>query len=507
LVAIVYARVSSEDQARTGFSLPSQVEAARRRAGELGATETVEFADEGVPGDVLERPGLQGALEAIRRGGVSLFICFDPDRMARSLSLQLLVTDQVERAGTRLEFVNFEYKNTPEGQLFYSLRGAISQFEKAKIRERTMRGKRQKAKSGGLTHNPNIFGYDFDRATDLLSINAQEATVVRLVFHWFLAEDLGPWTIAQRLTDLGVSPARGGRKWSHCSVRSMLRNESYTGTHHQQMWDFRDARVNKYRAKGEKVPRRLRPQSEWLAVRIPAIIEESVYRAALSKLANARRWWSGWRRAEFLLSGLCRCALCGSAVSGAARQFKSGPVRFYVCRGYSPGIPGRPRCTLGRVRADDIEQEVWAQVRRIIFTPGHLKKLFEAQPNQPDVRTSLDLYRRQLAQLQAEHERTVRLLVRGTVDQSLGEQLLQEQKGRMAGLNAQIGCLAVTSADLQTTASQIAAVEDLRSQLLPVIDRLPFEQRQQTVRTLCKAVELTAEETVIHTRVALERHT
>lgn len=501
LVGVVYARVSSEDQARTGFSLPSQLEAGCRHARELGIGEAVPFADEGVPGDLLERPGLQAALEAVRRGGVSHFICYDPDRLARSLSLQLLVTDQIERAGTRLEFVNFDYKNTPEGQLFYSLRGAISQYEKAKIRERTMRGKRQKARAGGLTHNPCIYGYHFDPATDTLSVNEAEAQTVQMIFHWFLQEDIGPWTIAQRLTDLGIRPARGGEAWHHSSVRSILRNQSYTGAYHQQKWDYADTRLNKYRPAGEKVKRKVRPQAEWVSIPIPAIISEETHRAALARLENARRWWSGRHKEEYLLSGLCRCLLCGRPIHGASRQSGKSRLRYYVCRGYAPGVPGEPRCRAGRVRADAIEAGVWERVEQLIGAEGHLERLLDQPSGEKQHDREHELLRRQIRQAEAEHERTARLAVRGALDQDLSETLLQEQRQRLQRLKGMASRAEAEALGRAEEAMPIQAACDPRERLSAHIHDLPFPLRQMTIRALVKVVEISGEEVILKVRL------
>ncbi len=151
MIAIIYPRVSTEEQAKSGYSLAAQRDACQARALALGYTQEniVEVCEDGVSGDILERPGLTRVRELVRQGGVGHFICLDPDRFSRKLTHQLLVTDELEHAGVQLEFINFEWRDTPEGRLFYTLRGAIAEFEKEKIKERTMQGKRQHAKEGG----------------------------------------------------------------------------------------------------------------------------------------------------------------------------------------------------------------------------------------------------------------------------------------------------------------------------------------------------------------------
>lgn len=502
IVAIVYARVSSEDQARAGFSLASQVEAGTARARELGARETVIVSDDGVPGDVLDRPGLQTALAAMRGGGVSFFVCLDPDRLARSLSLQLLVTDLIERAGVRLEFVHFDYQHTPEGQLFYALRGAISQYEKAKIRERTMRGKRQKAKAGGLTHNPGIFGYDFDPVTDSLSTNEDQGQVVQMIYRWFLQEDMGPWAIADRLTKLGIPPARGGKGWHHSSVRNILRNASYTGTLHLQKWDYTDTRTNKYRPRGEKVPRRVKPESQWIPMLIPPIIDRETHQAALSKLANARRWWSGWHREEYLISGLGVCAICSKPIYGASRQSGRSRIRYYVCRGYAPGVPGQPRCAFGRMRADPVEAEIWREIRNLILTPRHRLEARVRPGNVTALQQQAATLQRRLADLKAERERTARLTVRGTISPELGENLLEEQQQKISDLAAELADLETQTTRARSEDVQSRTPAELRRFAAPIVDELDFAGRQRAVRAFVKDVRLSKDETTLRVRLA-----
>jgi DNA invertase Pin-like site-specific DNA recombinase len=72
MICIVYSRVSTEDQARHGYSLPDQREQGAARAAALGYSpaQIIHLADEGISGEILERPALSRARELIRAGGV-----------------------------------------------------------------------------------------------------------------------------------------------------------------------------------------------------------------------------------------------------------------------------------------------------------------------------------------------------------------------------------------------------------------------------------------------------
>jgi site-specific DNA recombinase len=249
--AVIYARVSTEDQARKGFSLPEQLEECRRKARALGATDVLEFWDD-VSGEILDRPGLTAAREVIRRGGITWFVCLAADRFARNLAHQLLVADEIKRRGVELVFTQHGYDNTPEGKFFFSIFGAVAELEKAKIAERTARGRRGKLKTGRLPGYIDVYGYQFNPETDLLDVLSAEAEWVRRIYTWAVEEQLGAYSIRDRLNDMRV-PAPRGEQWNVATVKNILRNPTYTGklTLGRRSWSGYS--LNKHRPAEEKV--------------------------------------------------------------------------------------------------------------------------------------------------------------------------------------------------------------------------------------------------------------
>jgi DNA invertase Pin-like site-specific DNA recombinase len=179
LRAAIYVRVSTEEQAVHGYSLAEQREACSQRAAELGAVEILLFADEGASGATLDRPGLDALREAVRMGTVNTLVLRDPDRLSRRLAHQLYLSEEFEKAGVQLEFLDFEWKTTPEGRLFYAIKGAIAEYEREKIRERVTRGKLQKARQGGIPVNFDVYGYRYDTETGEVSLYDEEAIFLR----------------------------------------------------------------------------------------------------------------------------------------------------------------------------------------------------------------------------------------------------------------------------------------------------------------------------------------
>lgn len=299
----VYARVSTEEQAKHGFSVAAQIRECRALA---GGGNCLIFADEGVSGETLKRPALEELRAKIREGQVAKVICLDPDRLSRKLLHQLLLTEEWENYAVKLCFVNGEYKKTPEGNLFYALRGAISEFEKAKITERMCRGRREKARQGRVLRDFQIYGYDFEPRGEQLVINHREARIVTQIFLWFLAPPPGMRGIsgiARALTDSGVPTKRGALQWHRQVVRQILGNSTYRGQFYQNKWD----------ASGPKV--KLRPEQEWILIPCPRIIADHTFQQAQLLLGAARRRHAG-RASEFLLSGLLSCGRCGQFLKG-----------------------------------------------------------------------------------------------------------------------------------------------------------------------------------------------
>ena len=179
--AAIYARVSTDWQAEHGYSIETQLESCRAKAKEIGATVIKEYIDDGYSGGFLERPGLDALRDAVSDGLYDVVIFHDPDRMARKLIHQLIITEELEKAGAAPVFVLERFYSSPEGQMNYQMKGVFAEYERAKIRERTMRGKRAKLRAGKAICDSHIYGYDFDRASSSYVVNPAEAAVVRRV--------------------------------------------------------------------------------------------------------------------------------------------------------------------------------------------------------------------------------------------------------------------------------------------------------------------------------------
>lgn len=488
--AIVYIRVSTEEQAEKGYSLQAQKEECHRKAKELECDEILDFGDEGVSGSILERPGLMDAFARLKAKDIAYFICLDSSRLSRNTAHQLIIFDFLKKHDCRPVFVRSSIEDTPEGKFQLTVMSAVDEYERARFQLRSELGKRAKASRGGLTHSPNLYGYDFDKETDMLHINREQAEIVKKMFKWVVEEETGPHLIATRLNDMGI-PSPRGKMWQKATVKRILNNTAYKGVLYIRKYDSRETKFNKYKKEEERVKRKIKPKNEWIPVSVPVIIDEETWNRAQVVIEKARRKRSGANVAEYLLSGLLRCGLCGSTLHGSLATGRKGAKhRYYVCTARSPGITGKEKCKLPFLRAEALEDPVWNQVSVWLNNPEELKKeLARDDENNAAVLQELKDLAEDIENIKKEKERIITLYQKSFIDDAEAEKRFNEIKKRESrALNKK--------AELEQFLNRKLTekdVEDLDEILNSVIDRindLDFDDKKTVVNSLVDEIEV-----------------
>jgi site-specific DNA recombinase len=360
--AAIYARVSTEDQA-DGYSLPSQIDACQKLAAQHGYHVPDAYVfQEDYTGKVLARPLLPHLRELVCTCAVQAVIIYEPDRLARKFALQVILEEEMDQAGVKLIYVKHTRDETPEGRAMGYMRGVFAEVEREKIMERTRRGQLYRAKAGNPSGGAVPLGYRaiLQPHKARWEIDESEATLVRRIFSMCL-NSMSTYTIALQLSH-ERQPTRGNgcRRlppgiWQESTVHKILTNEAYAG---QTYW-------NKY-ARTSRTTRRPRPRDEWVAIPVPAIIDEATFQAVQRQLVRNRELSRRNRKRAYLLSGgHLRCGRCGRVMSGSVR--KAGR-RYYRCTSqYNVKAP-ELRCH-GSLRADEVEAQVWAAVVRLLEQP------------------------------------------------------------------------------------------------------------------------------------------
>src|ERR671917_1226332 len=181
--AVLYARVSTEEQARSDYSLAQQLEALREYALREGYEIIEEVEDPGYSGTSLERPGLDRVRDLVAAGGAALVLAQDRDRFAREPAHHYLLKREFEERGCKLRALNDRGDDTPEGELTDGILDQLAKFERAKIAERSRRGRLRKAREGKLNRNGRAnYGYKHNETGDGYEVYEPEMLVVHRIF-------------------------------------------------------------------------------------------------------------------------------------------------------------------------------------------------------------------------------------------------------------------------------------------------------------------------------------
>jgi site-specific DNA recombinase len=150
----LYARVSSQRQVDE-MTVSSQLAAIKERIAQDGLRidDDACFIDEGYTGALLVRPALERLRDLAWAGGLDRLYVHSPDRLARKYAYQVVLLDEFQKHGVEVVFLNHDPTQhaSAEGDLLLQVQGIVSEYERAKILERTRRGKRFAARQGKLT--------------------------------------------------------------------------------------------------------------------------------------------------------------------------------------------------------------------------------------------------------------------------------------------------------------------------------------------------------------------
>ena len=369
-------RVSTEEQAIKGSSIDSQIEACVKKA---DTSNVLKYADEGFSGELLERPALNRLREDACKGLITELICYDPDRLSRKLMNQLMIDDELRKKGIALTFVNGEYADSPEGQLFFSMRGAISEFEKAKIKERTSAGRLQKIKKGMVIKDSGLFGYRINKEKRTLEIIEEEARIVRMIFDLFTDHSSRFFGrvngIALHLTKLGIPTKKGAKVWHRQVVRQILMNPSYKGQYEQYKYDTEGSYVSK-QAGGTAIIK-LRPEEERYVIEIPSVVSNEQWEYAQELLGKSRRKYLQYGTHPYLLSGLVRCGNCGNTMTGKKNKSHGKDFYVYECR---KNYAGAKHKGCGKSMSENkLNKIAWDEIYKFITNPEKYRAFKEEE--------------------------------------------------------------------------------------------------------------------------------
>jgi len=444
-------------------------------------------------------------------GAIDRIYVHSPDRLARNYAYQVLLVDEWRRAGVDLVFLNRPLGKSPEDDLLLQVQGIVAEYERAKIMERSRRGKKHAAQRGSLNVMSGApFGYRYVKVRDggghaRFEVDEESAHVVRQIFTWVGRDRCSLAEVCRRLQGANARTKTGRSTWSRQTVWHILQNLAYQGRaafgKTRMMLRIKNSTLRPRRgqlsqARTDRVPCDT-DHAEWVFRSVPALAKPLLFRAAQQQLhENWSRARPGRSRPGYLLQGLTCCALCGYAYygktthqRGAGRCFRD--FRYYRCSGTDGYRFGVERvCTNPQVRGDLLENAVWREVCRLLNNPRTLQQEDQQTAEAAKQSPEIEGQRAQLLKLQHGVGRIIDSYAEGLIEKDQFTSRMKQTKARIAQLE---GRLSATSdyidrqEQLQLLSSRLA---ELSAHLGPHIENTEWSSRRDVVRAIVQRIEI-----------------
>ena len=507
----LYARVSTERQQERG-TVHSQLAALRAAAEADGHQVIEEFVDDGYSGARLDRPALDRLRDAAEAGVLDGVLCLCVDRLARAYAYQVLILEELERFGVTVHFLEGPApSDDPQATLLIQMQGVIAEYEKAKIAERYRRGKLYRARAGEIPFWKTSYGHrrvvPAGGGPSRIEIFEPEAEVVRYIFHAYVERGLSVRQIALELRDRGIPSPSGKPQWGTSTLDRLLRNEAYIGT----VYYNRNERIQGG-TRGRMTRQRERPREEWIAIPVPAIIDRDTFdRVNHITHENWRLNPRGAAPNAYLLRGLIKCGHCHvSCNCHTSNTGKGTRTRYYTCRNHDV-LRARSEdrlCPERSIRADALDEYVFAQVRQALLDPQQLlageRAVLAGAPDENElIAGQLKRLNTAIDAKQSERARLLDAYQAGLFD-------LEELTRRTGALTARHSQLVQERETLTTRSVELATQNRLRHRLAGFaeriaasLDELDFEGRQRLLRLVLESVRVSGWRVEIHLKIPL----
>ena len=467
--------------------------------------------------------GLERLRDLSYLGALDRIYVHSPDRLARKYAYQVLLVDEFKRGGVEIVFLNHDLGHTPEENLLLQVQGMVAEYERAKILERSRRGKLHAARKGSVNVLSGApYGYRYTNCYEgngeaSYQIILEEARVVRQIFEWVGRERLSIGEVCRSLKHQRVVTRTGKDYWDRGTVWGMLKNPAYKG-----MAAFGKTRVGEARPRlraqrgAPDQPRRAYSTFEvskdnWTYIPVPAIVCEDLFDAVQEQLTeNRNRSRQRKRGARYLLQGLLVCKKCdyayyGKPVSNSSAKGKKLNYAYYRCIGTDAYRFGGQRiCSNKQVRTDLLEQAVWEDICSFLSDPGRIEHEYERRLTVQKKDVGLDSFEKldsAIKKVKRGISRLIDAYEDGLLDKDEFEPRIRKAKERLEKF--QEDAKEQIDEEEQRNALQlvIGCMKGFAEKITTSLQEADWTTRRDIIRALIKQIEIDEEEVQIVYRV------
>jgi len=315
----IYIRVSTDEQAKEGYSIRAQEEKLRAYAALKEWRIYSVYADEGISGkDIDGRPAVKQLIADVESGKINNVLVYKIDRLTRSTKnlIELIDIFNVNQCAFNSLVESIDTASAT-GRMFLKIVGIFAEFERENLAERVRLGMERKVKEGYVicSYAPSL-GYSRENGTKIQVINETEAAIVRRIYNMYLHDDYSMRSIC-RILNAEQIPTKNKKRWTDSTIKHVLTNVNYNGKVRYSMHD--PSRY--FEADGQHEP----------------IIEESLFYQVQEKINKIQKITRTKRpSSEAYYCGVLYCHLCGAKYTTKWQSVDGANGKthylYYACR-------------------------------------------------------------------------------------------------------------------------------------------------------------------------------
>lgn len=448
IIARCYLRVSTEDQAKEGYSLGAQRDRLAAFATSQGWQVAEFYVDEGISAKDMNRPALQRLLKEVSKGEVVLV--YKLDRLTRSVGDLDHLLRRWEGEGVLFRSCTEDFNTTTAaGRLFIRLVADLAQWERENLAERTRMGMVKRAQEGEWNGGATPFGYKAMETGERVGQKARKALVpdenapvIREIYERYVAgqgmRQITLWLNREK----GLKSTRGGQ-FTDATVSGILKNPVYCGL---AAWNWG----------GKNGPRN--PEAVVAEGKHPAIVSRELWEQAQKVREGRQSLPPRHATGGNILTGIGRCGACGAFLK-MNRQSGDKERRYYRCGNYAT----KGTCRVSGLSADQVEANFVDAVCALadeLTNPEQARVLVAGYLKEAGFGTQLapEEIRRQMAQARQAIRVWDSALEQGEIDFTVWREKIEPHQIRLKDLESQAN-------QAQTLSRASLAVETLAENL------------------------------------------
>lgn len=309
------------------------------------------YVDEGISGgSTKKRDNFNRMIRDAKAGMFDFIITKEISRFSRSTLDSIKYTQELLDYNVGVFFQNDNINTLDTDSEFrLVIMAGVAQDEIRKLSERLKFGFRQAIKNGHVLGNDKLYGYD--KKDCVLTVNEEEAEIIRIIFDLYGNQRLGTRTISKRLMELGYT-SREGNAFNTLTIRHILENPKYKGWYCGNKSQSVDYRIKR---------NILLDESEWVTYpdpSIPAIVSEELWNRANALYKRRREEMKSHSSGvsfhnRYPYSAKIYCEEHGTTFHRQVIQTKKGQQEVWQCKVYRSH--GRAACSAPQIRSSDLD--------------------------------------------------------------------------------------------------------------------------------------------------------